>query len=386
MNLHEYQTKSILAENKVPVPRGKVARTAAEAAAVFKELGLAAAAVKAQVHAGGRGKAGGIKLVRSAAEAEAAAKELLGNRLKTYQTGPEGLPVHAVLVEEATQAVKEFYVGMTLDRSRGALVMMVSKHGGMDIEEIARTQPGSIVKETVETTGLKPYQARKLAYALGLDGDLHKAAVAALLALARVYLARDASLMEINPLAVSSDNRLLALDGKLNIDDRAASLKPETESLRDTTQEDPTEVEANKIGLNYVSMTGNIGCMVNGAGLAMATMDIIKHHGGMPANFLDVGGGANKDQIVAAFKLLLANPGLRAVLINIFGGILKCDVLAQGIVEAVKEVGLTLPLVVRMEGTNVDRGRQILKESGLKLEAASDMGDAARKAVAAARG
>jgi succinyl-CoA synthetase beta subunit len=386
MNLHEYQTKQILAENKVAVPRGKVARTPAEAAAAFKELGLPSVAVKAQVHAGGRGKAGGIKVVSSAAEAEAAAKDLLGKRLKTYQTGPDGLPVNSVLVEEGIRPSKELYVGMTLDRGKGLLVMMVSKHGGMDIEEIARTKPESIVKEYVEATGLKPYQARKLAYALEVEGDLHKAAVSTLTALARIYLSRDASLMEINPLAVSSDGRLVALDGKLNIDDRAASLKPEVEALRDKSQEDPTEVQANEIGLNYVSMTGNIGCMVNGAGLAMATMDIIKFHGGAPANFLDVGGGASKDQIVQAFKLLLANPNVKAVLINIFGGILKCDVLAQGIVDAVKEVQLKLPLVVRMEGTNVERGRQILKESGLKLSAASDMTDAAQKVVAAARG
>ncbi len=385
MNLHEYQTKQILAENKVAVPRGKVARTPAEAAAAFRELGLPSAAVKAQVHAGGRGKAGGIKLVQSAEEAEAAAKALLGTRLKTYQTGPEGLPINQVLVEEGVKSKKDLYVGMTLDRGRGMLVMMVSKHGGMDIEEIARTKPESIVKEYVETTGLKAYQARKLAYALELEGDLHKAAVQALTALSRVYLARDASLMEINPLSVTEDGRLVALDGKLNIDDRAATLKPELESMRDKAQEDPTEVKANEIGLNYVSMNGNIGCMVNGAGLAMATMDIIKFHGGTPANFLDVGGGANKDQIVAAFKLLLANPSVKAVLINIFGGILKCDVLAQGVVDAVKEVQLKLPLVVRMEGTNVDKGREILKASGLRITPAVDMTDAAQKVVAAAK-
>jgi succinyl-CoA synthetase beta subunit len=386
MNLHEYQTKQILAENKVAVPKGKVAKSPAEAASAFKELGLASAAVKVQIHAGGRGKAGGIKVVKSAPEAEAAAKELLGKRMKTYQTGPEGLPVNAVLVEEGVKSTRELYVGMTLDRSKGMLVMMVSKHGGMDIEEIARTKPESIVKEYVETAGLKPYQARKLAYALELDGELFKAGVSTLTALARVYLARDASLMEINPLAVTDDGRLMALDGKLNIDDRAASLKPELEALRDKSQEDPTEVAANEIGLNYVSMNGNIGCMVNGAGLAMATMDIIKFHGGTPANFLDVGGGANKDQIVKAFKLLLANPSVKAVLINIFGGILKCDVLAQGVVDAVKEVQLKLPLVVRMEGTNVDKGREILKTSGLKITAAMDMTDAAQKVVAAARG
>lgn len=393
MNLHEYQTKRLLSEAGIPVPRGDIARTADEAAESFRRLGVPGAAVKAQVHSGGRGKAGGIKVVSSAEEARRAAAALLGTTLKTFQA-PDGKPVHSVLVEEAVRAVREFYVGITLDRRIQKPVLMASAEGGMDIEEIARHKPDSILREPFGVyEGLMPFQARRLAWGLGVPDPHFAPAVEAFQALARLYLDKDATLLEINPLAVTEDGRFLALDGKLNADERALGRHPDLEAMRDPAQEDPAEFEANQAGLSYVSMPGEIGCMVNGAGLAMATMDIIRHEGKRlgyddmwPANFLDVGGGANKDQIVRAFKLLVANRRVKAVLINIFGGILKCDVLAQGIVEAAREIRLQLPLVVRLEGTNVEQGREILRNSGLRIVPAAEMSDAARKAILASQG
>jgi succinyl-CoA synthetase beta subunit len=393
MNLHEHQTKQLFAAVGIAVPRGRVARSGDEAAEAFRAIGVPRAAVKAQVHSGGRGKAGGIKVVGSADEAHAVASGLLGTTLKTFQA-PDGKPIHSVLVEEAVRAAREFYVGITLDRRIQKPVLMASAEGGMDIEEIARTKPESILKEPFGAyEGLMPFQARKLAWGLGLSEPHFAAAVEGFLALARLYLDKDATLLEINPLATTEDGRFLALDGKFNVDERALGRHPDLEAMRDPAQEDPAEFEANQAGLSYVSMPGEIGCMVNGAGLAMATMDIIHHegkrlgHGDMwPANFLDVGGGANKDQIARAFKLLVANPRVKAVLINIFGGILKCDILAQGIVEAAREIRLELPLVVRLEGTNVEQGREILRNSGLKITPAAEMSDAARKAILASQG
>ncbi len=393
MNLHEYQTKQLFAAAGIPVPNGRVARTADEAAEAFRSIGAAKAVVKAQVHSGGRGKAGGIKVVAGADEARRAAASLLGTVLKTFQA-PEGKPIHSVLVEEAVKGTREFYVGITLDRRIQKPVLMASAEGGMEIEEIAKHRPESILKEAFGAyEGLQPFQARKLAWGLGLAESHFARGVEVFQSLAKLYLEKDASLLEINPLVVTEDGRLMALDGKFNVDERALPRQPGLEAMRDPAQEDPAEFEATSVGLSYVSMPGEIGCMVNGAGLAMATMDIIKHEGARlghanlwPANFLDVGGGANKDQIVKAFKLLVANPRVKAVLINIFGGILKCDVLAQGIVEAAKEIRLQLPLVVRLEGTNVQQGREILARSGLKITPASEMGDAARKAIQASQG
>lgn len=393
MNLHEYQAKQLFAAAGIPVPDGKIAETPEQAAKAFEELGAPEAAVKAQVHTGGRGKAGGIKVVTSAGEAAEAARSLLGRRLKTHQA-PEGKPVNKVLVEEGVKPEHEFYAGITLDRRAVRLVLMASAEGGMEIEELARKKPESILRETFGVQeGLQLFQARRLAYRLGFRGDHLEPAVRVFRALARLYVDKDASLLEINPLAITKDGRLLALDGKLNVDDRAVGRHKDLLDMRDTAQEDPNEARAGEVGLNYVSMSGEIGCMVNGAGLAMATMDIIRHEGAAlgfgevrPANFLDVGGGANQEQIVAAFKLLVSNPQVQAVFVNIFGGILRCDVLARGIVDAAKEIGLNLPLVVRLEGTNVTRGREILQGSGLKITTASDMADGARKAILASRG
>ncbi len=386
MNLHEYQTKQILAKYGIPVPRGHLAETPEQAGEAFRKLGGAVAVVKAQVHAGGRGKGGGIKLAKSESEAVDTARKMLGMRLVTHQTGAEGKLVRKVYVEEGCEIARELYVAAVLDRKLGRPVLMASTQGGMDIEEVAAKSPEAIVREPADLRyGLQPFQARRLAYALGLSGDAFGAATKFLPALMRAFLECDASLVEINPLVVTKAGGLIPLDAKMGIDDRALARHADLEALRDVGEEDPTEYEAGKAGLSYVSLDGNIGCMVNGAGLAMSTMDIIKYAGGMPANFLDVGGGANKDQVKTAFKLLLANPGVKAVLINIFGGILKCDVLAQGIVDAVKEVDVKVPLVVRLEGTNVGKGREILAKSGLKITSAKDMGDAARKVVDAAK-
>jgi len=387
MNLHEFQTKQVLAKHGIPTLPGRVAESPEQAAEAFRALGGPVAVVKAQIHAGGRGKGGGVKLVRGAEEARDVASKLLGKSLVTPQTGPRGRLVRRVLVEAGCDIGRELYLGCILDRRLGLPVLMASKQGGVEIEEVAARDPDAILKQPFDVGyGLQPFQGRALGFGLGLEGETFKAFTAMAAAVARMFVERDCTLLEINPLVVTKQGGIVALDGKMGIDDRALELKkqPELEAMRDVHEEDPIEHEAATYGLNYVSMDGNIGCMVNGAGLAMSTMDIIKLAGGSPANFLDVGGGANKDQVKKAFKLLLANPSVKAVLINIFGGILKCDVLAQGIVDAVKEIQVSVPIVVRLEGTNVEAGRKILKESGLKIIPAADMADAAKKVIEAA--
>ncbi len=385
MKIHEYQAKVILREFGVPVPAGEVAETPAAARVIAQKLG-GRVVVKAQIHAGGRGKAGGIKLADDAAAAEAAARQILGMRLKTPQTPPEGIEVKRVLVEEASPIRQELYLSVTLDRARATPVVMASEAGGMEIEEVAAKSPEKILREWAHPAlGLQPFQARSLAFGLGLSGDLFKAGVGAILNLYQCYLAKDCSLAEINPLVVTADGRLLALDAKLNFDDSALYRRPEIRELRDLNEEDPLDVEASKFNLNYIKLSGNVGCMVNGAGLAMATMDIIKLAGGEPANFLDVGGGASPEQIENAFRILSSDRSVRAVFINVFGGILRCDRLAGGVIAAVKKLGLRLPVVVRMEGTNVELGKKMLAESGLALMTAEDMADGAWKVVELAR-
>jgi succinyl-CoA synthetase beta subunit len=343
--------------------------------------------VKAQVHAGGRGKAGGVKVAQDPAAAEAAARQILGMRLRTPQTPPGGIAVLNVLVEEASAIATELYLAVTLDRGRSAHVVMASQAGGMDIEEVAASHPEKIVREWADPAlGLHPFQARTLAFGLGLSGDQFKAGVGLIQALFRAYVAKDCSLAEINPLVVTGDGRVLALDAKLNFDDNALFRHPEVTALRDVNQEDPLDVEASKHGLNYIKLDGNVGCMVNGAGLAMATMDMVKLAGGAPANFLDVGGGASPEQIENAFRILSSDPSVKAVFINVFGGILRCDRLAAGLIAAVRKLGVRMPIVVRMEGTNVELGRQMLAESGLNFTSADDMGQGAAKAVALAGG
>jgi succinyl-CoA synthetase beta subunit len=381
MRIHEYQAKALLKDFGVPVPRGDVADTPAAARAVAERLG-GKVVVKAQVHAGGRGKAGGIKVAPGPAEAEAGAKQILGMRLKTPQTPPEGIVVQKVLVEEAFAVARELYLAVTIDRESGAPVVMASEAGGMEIEEVAAQSPEKIFRAAADPAlGLLPFQVRRLLFGLHLDGDLGRAGAAAIGGLYMSFIARDCSLAEINPLVVTADGRLLALDAKLSFDDNALFRHPEVKGLRDTNEETPLDVEASKFGLNYIKLDGTVGCMVNGAGLAMATMDIIKHAGGAPANFLDVGGGANATQIENAFRILLSDPSVRAVLVNIFGGILRCDVLADGIIRAGRTLKITVPVVVRMEGTNVEEGRRMLRESGLDLTNAEGMKDAAEKVV-----
>ena len=384
MRIHEYQAKTILREFGVPVPRGEIAQTPGAARAVAERLG-GRVVVKAQVHAGGRGKAGGVKLADDPAGAEAAALQILGLRLKTPQTPPAGITVLRVLVEEASTVATELYLSITLDRARGTHVVMASPAGGMDIEEVAATHPDRILREwTDPALGLQAFQARALAFGLGLSGDAFKAGTALIQALFRAYLATDCSLAEVNPLVVTRDGQVLALDAKLAFDDNALYRHPEIVALRDLNEETPLDVEASKFGLNYVKLDGTVGCMVNGAGLAMATMDIVKLAGGEPANFLDVGGGASPQQVEQAFRILSSDPSVRAVFINVFGGILRCDRLATGLIAAVRTLGLEMPVVVRMEGTNVELGRRMLDESGLNFTSAADMGDGARKAVALA--
>ncbi len=385
MKVHEYQAKAILREFGVPVPPGEVADNPAAARAIAERLG-GRVVVKAQVHAGGRGKAGGIKLADDPAGAEKAASEILGMRLKTPQTPPEGIKVLKVLVEEASAAAAELYLSVTLDRSRSAHVVMASEAGGMEIEEIAAKSPEKILREWAHPAlGLQDYQARRLAFSLGLSGDLFKQGVSLIRNLFALYLAKDCSLAEINPLVVTADGRLLALDAKLSFDDNALFRHKEIAGLRDVNEESPIEIEASRHGLSYIKLDGNVGCMVNGAGLAMATMDIIKLAGGEPANFLDVGGGASAEQIENAFRILVSDRKVKAVLINIFGGILRCDRLAEGVIAAVKKLGVTLPVVIRMEGTNVELGRKMLAESGLNFTTADGMGDAAERVVALAK-
>jgi succinyl-CoA synthetase beta subunit len=386
VKIHEYQAKEILRQFGVPVPEGEVAETPAEARYVAQRLG-GRVVVKAQVHAGGRGKAGGVKVAEDPAAAEAAASQILGMMLKTPQTPPEGIKVLRVLVEEASPIATELYLSITLDRGRASHVVMASRSGGMDIEEVAETHPEKIIREWADPAlGLQAFQARKLALGLGLTGDQFKSAVALILNLFRAYLERDASLAEINPLVVTGDGRVLALDAKLSFDDNALFRHPDILALRDVNEETPLEVEASLHGLNYIKLDGSVGCMVNGAGLAMATMDIIQLAGGAPANFLDVGGGASPQQIESAFRILSSDPSVKAVFINVFGGILRCDRLAEGLIAAVKTLGLTLPIVVRMEGTNVELGRRMLAESGLNFATAADMGAGAKMVVALARG
>ena len=384
MKIHEYQAKSILAKYDVPVPRGDVAFSAAEAEAVAKKLG-GSVVVKAQIHAGGRGKGGGVKIAKDASEAAAIAAKMLGMTLVTHQTGPEGRVVQRLLIEETLPIERELYLGITLDRTQGKLVFMASSQGGMDIEEVASKTPELILKETIEPgMGLMPFQARKLAFGMGIPAESVNNAAKMMIALARAYEAIDASLAEINPLILTKDGRVVALDAKINIDDNALYRQKDIRELRDLNEEDPLEVEASRFGLNYIKLEGNVACMVNGAGLAMATMDIIKHAGGSPANFLDVGGGASAEQIRNALHILLVDPSVKAILINIFGGILRCDTLATGVVAAARELHIKVPIVVRMEGTNVELGKQILAESGLAFTNADGMKDAAERVVALA--
>ncbi len=378
MKIHEYQAKAILARYGVPVPRGEVAFSGAEAGEIARRLGGQIVVVKAQIHAGGRGKGGGVKLARSADEAERIAGEMLGMTLVTHQTGPEGRVVSRVLIEEGLQMSRELYLSLVLDRASGKPVMMASAAGGMDIEEVAAATPEKIVKVFIEPgVGLVPFEARRIGFAIGLDGPQVGKAVKLMSSLYDAFVATDASLVEINPLVVTAGGDLLALDAKVNFDDNALYRHPDLRDLRDLGEEDPLEIEASKFSLNYIRLDGNIGCMVNGAGLAMATMDIIKLAGGEPANFLDVGGGASADQIRNAFKILMSDRKVQAVLINIFGGILRCDVLAQGVIAAVKDLSVSMPIVIRMEGTNVEEGKLMLKESGLNFTTADSMSEAA---------
>jgi len=389
MKIHEYQGKAILKKYGVNVPQGHMAETREEAEAAAKELlsgGASGVVVKAQIHAGGRGKGGGVKVARSVTEAGEIAAKMLGMKLVTHQTGPEGRVVRRLLIEETLPIEKELYLGILLDRAEAKPVFMASAAGGMDIEQVAAETPEAILKQHIDPgMGLEPFQARKIAFALGLKPQQINPAVQFLTGLYRAFLDTDASLVEINPFVSCTDGRLFALDAKINFDDNALFRHPDIRELRDITEEDPLEVEASKYSLNYIKLDGNVGCMVNGAGLAMATMDIIKYAGGMPANFLDVGGGANAEQVTHAFEILLSDKNVKAVLINIFGGILRVDTLAKGIVEAATKTQIHLPLVLRLEGTNVEQGREILKQSGLSFIVADTMKDAAEKVVTAAR-
>ncbi|HUS08088.1 MAG TPA: ADP-forming succinate--CoA ligase subunit beta [Bryobacteraceae bacterium] len=385
MKIHEYQGKQILAKYGVPVPRGEVAFTVEEAEAVAKKLG-GSVVVKAQIHAGGRGKGGGVKVAKTQADVGDVTRSILGMTLVTHQTGPEGRVVQRVLIEETLPIAKELYLGIVLDRETGKTVFMASSEGGMDIEEVAAHTPEKILKETMEPgIGLAPFQARKLAFGIGIPAASINAAVACMLALAKAYESVDASLAEINPLILTADGKVVALDAKITIDDNAMFRHKDLLELRDLNEEDALEVEASRYGLNYIKLDGTVACMVNGAGLAMATMDIIKYAGGSPANFLDVGGGATAEQVRNAFRILLSDKHVKAVLINIFGGILRCDTLATGVVNAARELNIQVPIVVRMEGTNVELGQKILAESGFNFTVADGMKDAAEKVVRLAR-
>ena len=385
MKIHEYQGKELLKKFGVPVPRGIVARTADEAFAAAQELGTTPVVVKAQIHAGGRGKGGGVKLAKSAEEAREIAEKMLGMKLVTHQTGPEGREVRVLLIEEGLPIEREFYLGIVLDRASGRPVFMASAAGGMDIEEVAAKTPEKISKEAIDpAVGFRSFQARKLAFALGLPNELVNQAAKFMQTLYTAFEAMDASLVEINPFLLTKDNRLIALDAKVNFDDNALFRHPDYKELRDLNEEEPLEIEASKYDLNYIKLDGTIGCMVNGAGLAMATMDIIKLAGGEPANFLDVGGGASQERVEAAFKILLADEHVRAVLINIFGGIVRCDMVARGVVGAAKSLDVKIPVVVRLEGTNVEEGQRVIRDSGMNFTVASGMKDAAEKVVALA--
>jgi len=385
MNIHEYQAKEILRRYGIPVPRGRVAATPQEVSIAASELG-GACVLKAQIHAGGRGKAGGVKLTGSPDEAEKKAAEMLGKKLVTHQTGPQGREVKRLLVEEQLHIDREFYLGMVLDRSASRVSVIASVEGGVEIEEVVRRSPEKIFKETIDpAVSLLPFQCRRLGYQIALAGGQVSALTAILQGLYRLFVELDCSLAEINPLLLTREGKLVALDAKMNFDNNALFRQPGIDALRDLDEEDPREFEASKLGLSYIALDGNIGCMVNGAGLAMATMDIIKLYGGEPANFLDVGGGATKDKVTEAFKILLSDKRVKGVLVNIFGGIMRCDVIAQGVVEAAREMRVTVPLVVRLQGTNVELGKKILSESGLSIIPAETMAEAAEKIVKAVK-
>jgi succinyl-CoA synthetase beta subunit len=386
MNIHEFQAKEILKRFGVAVPQGIIATTAEEAKAAAQQLGGGVVVVKAQIHAGGRGKGGGVKVVKSPQEAAEKARQMLGKNLVTHQTGPEGRQVRRILVEQGVEIERELYLAMVLDRAQSRVTVICSSEGGVDIEEVAAKTPQKILKETVDPViGLATFQCRRLAFALNIPAELIGKAVAVMQGLYRAFEETDASLAEINPLIITKDGQIMALDAKMNFDSNAFFRQKEIVALRDLDEEDPREVEASQYDLSYISLDGNIACMVNGAGLAMATMDIIKHYGGEPANFLDVGGGADQEKVAEAFRILLADSRVRGVLINIFGGIMRCDVLAQGVVDAARELKITVPLVVRMQGTNVEQGRQILEGSGLTIISADTMAEAAEKIVKAVK-
>jgi succinyl-CoA synthetase beta subunit len=384
MKIHEYQAKELLGQYGVPVPRGISCETAEAAQAAFQELGLPLSVVKAQIHAGGRGKGGGVKLVRSAEEAYAAAEGMLGKPLVTHQTGPEGRIVHTVYVESGSDIDRELYLAVAVDRESASPVMIAATEGGVEIEELAADNPDAILRERIHPVkGLLPYQMRRMAFRLGFSKAEMKGAMKVMAGLAKMFVDLDCSIAEINPLITTKTGEVIALDGKINFDSNALYRHPELMKYRDLNEEDPKEIEAAKYDLNYIALDGTIACLVNGAGLAMATMDVIKLKGAEPANFLDVGGGANREQVTNAFKILLSDPNVKGVLVNIFGGIMKCDIIAEGVVAAAKEVELRLPLVVRLEGTNVAKGREILEKSGIALQTASNLDEAAEKIVAA---
>ncbi|MBM2658869.1 ADP-forming succinate--CoA ligase subunit beta [Staphylococcus pseudoxylosus] len=382
MNIHEYQGKAIFRSMGVAVPEGRVAYTAEEAVEKAKELDSKVYVVKAQIHAGGRGKAGGVKIAKSLSEVETYANELLGKTLVTHQTGPEGKEVKRLYIEEGCDIQKEYYVGFVIDRATDRVTLMASEEGGTEIEEVAAETPEKIFKETIDpVVGLAPYQARRIAFNINIPKESINKAAKFLVSLYNVFIEKDCSIVEINPLVTTGDGEVLALDAKVNFDDNALFKHKDIQELRDLEEEDPKEIEASKYDLSYIALDGDIGCMVNGAGLAMATMDTINHFGGNPANFLDVGGGATKEKVTEAFKIILGDEQVKGIFVNIFGGIMKCDIIAEGIVAAVKEVELTLPLVVRLEGTNVEKGKEILKESGLAIEPAATMAEGAQKIV-----
>ena len=382
MNIHEYQGKEILRQYGVSVPNGKVAFSADEAVEAAKSLNSTVYVVKAQIHAGGRGKAGGVKIAKNLDEVRTYAEELLDKTLVTHQTGPEGKEVKRLLIEEGCDIKKEYYIGLVVDRSTSRVVMMASEEGGTEIEEVAAKTPEKIFKEVIDpAVGLQPFQARRLAFHINIPTELVNKAVKFMQGLYQVFVEKDCSIAEINPLVVTGDGNVMALDAKLNFDSNALYRHPDVVELRDLDEEDPKEIEASKYDLSYIALDGNIGCMVNGAGLAMATMDIIKHYNGEPANFLDVGGGASAEKVTEAFKIILSDDKVKGIFVNIFGGIMKCDVIAEGVAAATKQVGLDIPLVVRLEGTNVDEGKRILQESGLNITAAESMADGAQKIV-----
>ncbi|ALC90997.1 succinyl-CoA synthetase subunit beta [Bacillus sp. FJAT-18017] len=382
MNIHEYQGKEVLKKYGVAVPNGKVAFTVEEAVEAARELGSQVCVVKAQIHAGGRGKAGGVKVAKNLDEVRTYAEEILGKTLVTHQTGPEGKEVKRLLIEEGCDIKKEYYIGLVLDRATSRVVLMASEEGGTEIEEVAEKTPEKIFKEEIDPViGLQAFQARRIAFNINIPKELVNQAVKFMTSLYQAYIEKDCSIAEINPLVVTGDGKVMALDAKLNFDSNALYRQKDILDLRDLEEEDPKEIEASKYDLSYIALDGNIGCMVNGAGLAMATMDIVKHYGGDPANFLDVGGGATAEKVTEAFKIILSDPKVKGIFVNIFGGIMKCDVIATGVVEAAKQIGLSVPLVVRLEGTNVEIGKQILRDSGLNIVAAESMADGAEKIV-----